>query len=358
MNLKWTPIGFGLFGVVGIVAAFAQGAGSPPSNPKGTTRYNLVVPPGFPPPPLPTDNILTVEGVALGLRLFHETKLSGNNTQSCASCHTPQFAFSNEGKAVSTGITGATGTRNAPGLFNLAYQHQYFWDGRASSLRAQALAPIQNPVEMDQTLTKAVANLSADPTYVAQFAKVFGSAGITSARIGLALEQYELTLMSGYSKFDLAQRGLAKLTAQEQRGFQLFQTPFNPRNNQFGADCTRCHGNGPILSDFQYRNNGLDAKPTDAGREVVTGSPQDFAKFKTPSLRNLSVTGPYMHDGRFTTLEEVVAHYSDGILASPTLDPGLARQNGGVRLTPADEAALVAFLKTLTDNSYLSGIAP
>ncbi len=357
MRRHWKSLAFGLFGVAGILAGFAQGNGGG-TIPKGTTRYNFVVPPGFPVPVLPRDNVLTNEGVALGQRLFNETKLSGNNTQSCASCHSPASAFSDQGKAVSVGATGAKGTRNAMALFNLAYQHDFFWDGRAPSLRNQALQPIQNPVEMNQTLPKAIAALSADKTYVAQFAKAFGSAGITSTRIALALEQFELTLLSGNSKFDLSQRGLARLTAQEQRGARLFQTPFNPRQNQFGADCARCHGNGPLLSNFEFRNNGLDAQPKDPGRQAVTGRASDLGKFKTPSLRNLSVTGPYMHDGRFETLEDVVAHYSDGILPSATLDPGLARQAGGVHLSAADQAALVAFLKTLTDNKYLNGSNP
>ena len=340
----------GLLGAASIMIVLAQGPGGIPP---GTTRYKLVVPTGLPPIQIATDNQLTNEGVALGLRLFNEKKLSGNNTQACSNCHKPNDAFSDAGNAVSTGITGQKGTRNAPGLFNLAYQHTFFWDGRSPTLRAQALAPIQNPVEMNQSLTATINKLTADSTYVSQFAKAFGSAGITSARIGLALEQYEETLLAGTSKFDRSKQGLIRLTAQELRGQQIFNTPFNPRQNQFGGDCARCHG-GPLFSDFKFRNNGLDAQPKDPGLQDVTGRLGDFGLFKTPSVRNLTATGPYMHDGRFMTLEQVVQHYNSGIILSPTVDTGLAREQGGVQLNSADQAALVAFLKTLVEPQFPS----
>lgn len=342
-------------GVCAMAIAFAQGPGGGPI-PPGTTRYAINVPAGFPPPPIPLDNVPTNEGVALGKRLFNETRLSGNNSQSCASCHRPGYAFSDEGKALSVGIAGKKGTRNAPALFNLVYHPSYFWDGRTPTLRAQALQPIQNPAEMDQTLPKALANLSADKTYPAQFAKAFGSKGVTSDRIGLALEQYLVTVMSGSSKFDLSQRGLASLTPTEQRGLDVFRTPYSPPQRQFGGDCARCHG-GPLFTNFQFINNGLDSVPADLGREDVTGRPSDRGKFKVPSLRNLTASGPYMHDGRFSTLLQVVQHYSTGIVESSTLDPGLAHEPGGVKLSSSDQAALVAFLKTLADPAFTSGVA-
>ena len=210
---------------------------------------------------------------------------------------------------------------------------------------------------MNQTLTAAVAKLSADPTYVAQFKKAFGTAGITSARIGLALEQYEISLLAGSSKFDLSQRGLATLTSQEQRGLLVFRTPYNPKANQFGGDCARCH-HEPFFSDFGFHNNGLDSVPKDPGREDVTAVPSDYALFKTPSLRNLTVSGPYMHDGRFNSLEQVVEHYSAGILHSATLDAQMAKEPGGVQLSPADQAALVAFLKTLVEPQFDKNVSP
>jgi cytochrome c peroxidase len=329
-------------GAVWIAAAKLQSGNGP---------YNLVVPPGLPPPHIPADNPLTVNGVALGLRLFNESKLSANNTLSCAGCHKPLNAFSDQGKALSTGITGQQGTRNAPALFNLPYQTSFFWDGRSPTLRAQCLAPIQNPVEMASTLNQVITKLNGDRSYVLQFAKAFGSPGISAARIGLALEQYENTLLSGYSKYDLFLQGKAILTTQEAQGLKVFRTPFNPRAGQFGGDCARCHG-GALFSDFAFRNNGLDANPADPGREDVTGLATDLGKFKTPALRNLTATGPYMHDGRFATLAEVVQHYSSGIIQSSTLDPGLAHEPGGVQLSATDQAALVAFLETLTDPGF------
>jgi len=321
--------------------------GKGPSNPP----FNLVPPLGIPLPPLRPDNPLTVNGVALGQRLFFENRLSGNNTQSCASCHRPNVAFNDVGKAVSVGIKGIAGTRNTPSILNSGFLPHLFWDGRAPSLRAQALVPIQNPIEMDSTLTEVISKLSADPTYQSQFQNAFGTPGITPERIGLALEQFEITQLSGNSKFDAAQAGKAVLTAQEQRGADLFRTPYNPPQGLFGADCIRCHG-GPIFTDARFHNNGLDTTFKDLGLGAIDGNPADDGKFKTPSLRNIAATGPYMHDGRFTTLAEVVAHYSDGIVPSPTLDPGLARENGGVHLSAADQAALVAFLETLTDPRY------
>jgi cytochrome c peroxidase len=340
--------GFGLMGAAAAAIVFAQSSGGIPP---GTTPYNLIVPPGFPKPTIPIDNQLTNEGVALGKRLFSEKKLSGNGTQACSSCHHPTESFSDEGDALSTGSTGVKGTRNAPALINLVYQRCYFWDGRSPSLRAQALVPIQNPLEMNQTIDGAVANLKADPTYVSQFATAFGSKGITGNRIALAIEQYEISTLYGNSKYDRVQQGLASLTPQEQRGLTLFLTPYKPKQGQFGADCARCHS-GALFSDFCFRNNGLDANPADPGREDVTGEASDYGKFKTPSLRNLTVTGPYMHDGRFSTLEEVVQHYSSGIVPSATLDPMLAKEPGGVQLSTSDQAALVAFLKTLVEPQF------
>jgi cytochrome c peroxidase len=346
-------ISSGIFGVGALMISNAQGPGTPPPISTGTTRYSLTIPPGFPSLRIPGDNVPTNEGVALGKRLFSETKLSGNNTQSCASCHKATQAFSDQGKALSVGIDGKAGTRNAMALFNEGYQDSFFWDGRTATLREQALQPIQNPVEMHQSLAQAVAKLSADSSYTAQFAKAFGSKGVTSPRIGLAIEQFLTVQLSANTKFDLVQQRKATFTALEQRGQTLFNTPFDPRQNQFGADCARCHG-GPLFSNFQFRNNGLDSVFKDTGRGGITKDPNDLGKFKTPSLRNLIASGPYMHDGRFSTLEQVIQHYSDGIVNSSTLDPGLRRENGGVHLSKTDQAALVAFLKTLSDPALTS----
>lgn len=304
----------------------------------------------FPQPELPKDNPLTEEGVALGRKLFFETRLSVNNSQACATCHVPAKAFTDR-RMVSLGAEGQTGTRNAMPLFNLAWKSSFFWDGRAPTLRRQVLQPIQNPIEMHETLENVTARLTQDATYRTAFANAFGSEAITSDRVARALEQYLLTLVSFDSKFDRVLKGEAKFTAEEQRGFVLFHTEYDPRIGQFGADCFHCHG-GPLFQSQGFANNGLDKVFKDAGRIQTTGKEGDRGKFAVPSLRNVELTGPYMHDGRFKTLEEVVEHYSTGMKRSATLDPNLAkRPDGGVPLSEADKKALVAFMKTLTDES-------
>ncbi|HZV34507.1 MAG TPA: cytochrome c peroxidase, partial [Verrucomicrobiae bacterium] len=203
------------------------------------------------------------------------------------------------------------------------------------------------------TLTNAIKKIAAKKDYAAAFTSAFGSAEITPEKIGLALEQYLLSLTSFDSKFDRALRGQEQLTAQEQRGFQLFSTEYDPRRGQFGADCFHCHG-GVLFQSQTFANNGLDTEFSDTGRYEVTHRDADKGKFAVPSLRNIALTAPYMHDGRFKTLEEAVEHYCTGTKRSVTLDPNLAKHpNGGVPLSVADKKALVAFLKTLTDERFL-----
>lgn len=303
---------------------------------------------------LPADNPLTVEGVALGRQLFHDTRLSRDGRVSCASCHDPARAFADPGKAFSTGVGGRVGTRNAMPLFNLAWTPTLFWDGRVATLRRQALMPIEHPDEMAQTLPQAVATLAADAELSQRFRQALGGP-VSAERIGLALEQYLLTLVSQDSRFDRAQRGGEPLSAQEQRGFELFLTEHDPRLGLRGADCFHCHG-GALFTNQQFMHNGLRQRLTqpDTGRAQVTGDPADRFKFRTPSLRNVAVTAPYMHDGRFRTLEEVVDHYDRGIERHPNLDPNLAKHPPqGLGLSREDKAALVAFLKTLTDPAFL-----
>jgi len=236
-------------------------------------------------------------------------------------------------------------------LFNLAWKRSFFWDGRASSLRQQVLMPIQNSIEMNQPLEAALAELSAKPEYPALFARAFGSPEITTNRLALALEQFVLTRVSSSSKLDRALDGKEELSEEEKRGFQLFMTEYDPRRGVQGADCFHCHG-GALFQSQGFANNGLDANFPDLGRGAVTGREGDKGRFAVPSLRNVELTGPYMHDGRFKTLEEVVAHYCSGIKRSSSLDPNLAKHpDGGVPLSEADQKALVAFLKTLTEES-------
>ncbi|MFP6865340.1 MAG: MbnP family protein [Roseibacillus sp.] len=314
------------------------------------TPYRFRVARGFPIPELPSDFPLTNERVKLGGLLFHENLLSRNNTQSCASCHQPSHALS-DASQFSTGNSGDLGTRNAMPLFNLAWKDRFFWDGRAPSIREQVLQPIQNPIEMHETLPHVIEELSA-ASYPARFKQAFGTAEITPERLGIALEQFLLTKTSYDSRFDHAAKGMGQLTIEEKRGFELFMMEYDPRRGLKGADCFHCHG-GALFTDHRFHNNGLkDDKDTGFAR--VTKKDSDRNRFITPSLRNIALTAPYMHDGRFQTLEEVVAHYDSGLHRSPTLDPNLAKHpRGGLGLGVEDKAALVAFLKTLTDPKFV-----
>ena len=309
----------------------------------------------FPMPDLPRDNPLIVERVELGKKLFFDKELSVNYQQSCADCHSPEKAFT-DGRRTARGAEGEFGPRNSMPLFNLAWKKEFFWDGRAKSLREQVLQPIQNPIEMHESLTNLCAKLSTTDKidYAALFTAAFGSPAITSEKIALALENYLLTLTSFNAKFDRVLRGEEKFTDEEQRGFELFSTEYDPRRGQFGADCFHCHG-GPLFQSQSFANNGSDSAFTDIGREKVTGKASDRGKFSVPSLRNVELTAPYMHDGRFRTLEDVIRHYSSGVVRSATLDPNLAKHpDGGVPLSNSDKRALVAFLKTLTDAQFSS----
>jgi cytochrome c peroxidase len=318
------------------------------------TPYEFQMSATFPIPDLPRDNPLTVERVALGRKLFFDKRISINEQQSCADCHAPERAFTDT-RRTARGAEGGFGPRNTMPLFNLAWKKEFFWDGRARSLREQVLQPIQNPVEMHQSLTNLVVKLGqANDNYAGLFTGAFGSSEITTEKIALALENYLLTLTSFESKFDRVLRGDEKFTPEEQRGFELFSTEYDPRRGQFGADCFHCHG-GPLFQSQAFANNGLDDTFCDPGREKVTSKASDLGKFAVPSLRNIALTGPYMHDGRFKTLDEVIEHYAGGVKRSATLDPNIAKHpDGGVPLSAADKRALVTFLKTLTDAKYSS----
>jgi cytochrome c peroxidase len=305
----------------------------------------------LPPPPIPSDNPLTVEGVKLGRMLFYEPMLSGDNSMSCASCHKQTTAFSDT-NTFSIGIEGLPGGRQAMPVVNMAWNtNEFFWDGRAHLLRDQSLKPIQDALEMNETLPNVIAKLQGSPMYVEQFRKAFGSDGIDTIRMSMAMEQFMNSIVSYKSKYDNYLAGIATLTEQEERGRFLFFTEYNPAfPDATGADCQHCHGGANFEND-QYMNNGLedDADFTDLGRENVTNNPADRAKFKVPSLRNVELTPPYMHDGRFNTLEEVVDHYNL-VTMSSTLDGSFMQQlPAGLELTADDKAALVDFLKTLTD---------
>ncbi|MBL9132234.1 MAG: cytochrome C peroxidase, partial [Verrucomicrobiaceae bacterium] len=312
--------------------------------------YPITLPRHIPLPALPLDNPLLAARVALGARLFHETALSRTRALSCASCH--QGPTLSDSRRFSPGVDGRHGPRHGMPLFNLAWKSSFFWDGRAPSLRAQALMPVQDHLEMDESLENVVTKLQADPAYPPLFAAAFGSGRISPENLGLAIENFLLTRLSFDSKLDRSVKGAATLTPEEQRGFELFFTEFEPRLGRTGADCFHCHG-GAFFTDHQFHNNGL--VPTDdTGLKKTTGRAADHGKFATPSLRNVALTAPYMHDGRFATLEEVIEHYDHGVHRGATLDPNLAKHipYGGLRLSAEDKSALVAFLKTLTDEHF------
>jgi len=312
----------------------------------------------LPEPNLPADNALTQQGVQLGRMLFYEKMLSLDGSQSCASCHNQADGFSDTLR-FSVGVEMLEGKRQAMSVFNMAWNsNQFFWDGRAHSLREQSLEPIEDPLEMNESLDNVIAKLSNSQMYQDQFTRAFGSQDVTAEKMSLALEQFMLSIVSYDSKYDKFLAGEGQLSESEERGRLLFETEYSPFFPEFsGADCVHCHGGANFEND-QYMNNGLDidAGFSDLGRELATGSVNDRAKFKVPTLRNIELTPPYMHDGRFNTLEEVIEHYDLHIKQSSTLDPALIQvaDNGGLNLTEQDKIDLVNFLKTLTDQTFLN----
>ncbi|MEN8737508.1 MAG: MbnP family protein [Akkermansiaceae bacterium] len=315
--------------------------------PKTFTPFPFKMSKRFPRPHLPMDNPLLAERVELGKKLFFDPILSGDRNVSCASCHLPEKAFSDP-RAISRGVAGAKGNRNSMPLFNLAWKSSFFWDGRAGTLREQVLLPIEDHREMAAGMPEILTRLQNSESYRLAFSRAFAPAAITAEKLSLALENYLLTLTSYDSKFDRAMSGKAALTASEKRGMELFFTEYEPRSGRMGADCFHCHG-GANFSDHQFHNNGL--KPShDLGRAVITGKQSDRLLFSTPSLRNLTLTAPYMHDGRFKTLAEVIAHYNGPMHRSITLDPNLAKHpKTGIQLSVEDQKALVDFLKSLSE---------
>ena len=293
----------------------------------------------------PSDNPLTKEGIALGRELFYEKQLSGDNTMSCASCHDQGLGFSDDNQ-FSEGITGDLGDRQAMAIFNLAWDEKFFWDGRSVSLEDQAFGPVVNPVELNDTWPNVVAKLQATSNYPILFFTAFGTTIIDSVLVSKAISQFERSMVSFNSDYDKFFYGgdASVLTTSEMNGFDLF----------FGdAECIHCHS-GPLLNDPSFRNNGLDLTLTDLGLGAISNLSTDNGKFKVTSLRNIAESAPYMHDGRFTTLEEVVEHYNSNVEGnSPNIDPEMNHFVGGLSLTPIQISDLVAFLKTFSDLDYL-----
>ncbi len=303
------------------------------------------------PPSIPSNNPQTVEGVSLGRKLFFDPILSGDGTLACASCHSPEFSFTDSSQ-FSTGITMQQGDRNSMAIFNAAWNWngKFFWDGRANSLENQAFGPVVNPIEMNNTWPNAVASLQATTNYPSLFNAAFGTSTIDSTLVTMALAQFERTLISGNSRFDFFFLGQGTLTSAELSGYNIY-------NDENRGDCFHCHGSpsNPLWTDNDFHNNGLDATFLDLGLGTVTGNAADNGKFKTPSLRNLAYTAPYMHDGRFGTLDEVIDHYSSGLVSSATIDPLMKEVGqGGVQLSPSDKADLKAFLLSLSEPAFIT----
>lgn len=300
--------------------------------------------------PQPSDNPLTAEGVALGRQLFYEKKLSNTITLSCASCHQQANSF-DDAKAFSEGTNGALGDRNAMPIINLAWSDHFFWDGRRNSLEDQAHDPVTNPVEMANDWRIVVQRLQEDPRYPELFFKAFGTRTVDSQLVVKALAQFERTLVSYNSRFDqfYYQEQAAALTLPEQRGLSIFTGK---------GLCNNCHLMNTLFTDKQFRNNGLDVQFKDDGLMKFTGKPSDRGKFKVPTLRNIAQTAPYMHDGRFATLEEVVDFYSGAVRQdSPNLDEHMPDFGSGLNLNQKEKADLVAFLKALSDTDFLTNPA-
>lgn len=318
----------------GAVLALLAYAGS------ASQALELSAPLGVDEPVIPEANPLTPEKVALGQQLFFDSRLSADNTVACATCHDPRKGFSN-GERVGIGIRGQRGPRNVPTLFNAALSDFYFWDGRAASLEEQALGPIQSPREMGQSHEATVAKLRRLKGYRVQFARVFGTEAFTIREVAAAIAAFERTLLTGNSPFDRYKYGgeAGALTAAQERGLLVFRER---------ARCVKCHlvdeFSAP-LTDNRFHNLGIGAEGAaiDPGRSAVTKDPKDLGKFKTPTLRNVSQTAPYMHDGRFATLEEVVDFYDKGGTPNPNLDPDIMP----LRLTVQEKADLLAFLRAL-----------
>jgi len=323
-----------------------------------TTPYTFENNEPLPSSPNYSNNPLTQEGVALGKKLFYDKRLSGDNTMSCNSCHKQENAFATN-LAVEVGIDGIAGKRSSMPLFNLLWnQDKFFWDGRALTLEEQTQMPVEDQIEMHETWENAISELQADELYPVLFKNAFNvsSDQITQTLAGKAMSQFLRTLVSNNSKYDQYLRGEYDLNNQEFKGLGMFEVE-GPKDgvSKGGADCFHCHPQ-PIFTDYTFRNNGIDTDNsfTDLGREEFTGNALDRAKFKTPSLRNLLYTAPYMHDGRFETLEEVIEHYNSGGHASSTIDPDMKNLEYGLLLTQNEKDNLLAFLKALSDPSFIT----
>ncbi|WP_317047981.1 cytochrome-c peroxidase [Pedobacter cryoconitis] len=312
-----------------------------------STFLGFQKPANFPQPVYKLENNkFTEAGFLLGRALFYEPRLSRDNTISCGSCHIQSSGFTQHGHDVSHGIDDRLGSRNSPPIMNLAWNKTFMWDGGIFDLDLQPISPITNPVEMDEKIENVLLKLKQMPKYVTMFNRAFGTDEITNARMMKALSQFMVLCVSANSKYDQVMRKEQGqvFTPDEQAGYTIFK-----------ERCGSCHRE-PLFTDGTFRNNGLAIGPNnDQGRSMATLHPEDEYKFKVPSLRNLGYTSPYMHDGRFLTLNGVLTHYAQEVQATPNLDP-LMQQNGrlGIALIADDKLKLLTFLKTLDDKDFVT----
>lgn len=290
-------------------------------------------------------NPVTKNGVELGRKLFYEGRLSRNNTISCGFCHIQENAFTHHGHTVSHGVDDRIGIRNAPAIQNMAFLKRYMWDGVIHNLNEQPIIPITDVNEMDSSMPEVISKLKDDQKYKKLFMAAYGDESITGERILKALSQFMASMISADAKYDRVRQGKESFTSEESQGKALF--------NQ---KCTSCH-NGELFTDESFRNTGMyyNTQFKDAGRYRVTLDQNDWMKFRVPSLRNIEYTAPYMHDGRFYTLNAVLNFYSDNVEDNANLDPQL-KQNGhiGISMNASEKQLIIAFLKTLSDKNFIS----
>jgi cytochrome c peroxidase len=331
-----------------LLLPFVIGCSSDDSAEYKNVPLDVVIPSNF--PAIAYDlshNPPTEKGFELGKKLFYDGRLSSDGIVSCGFCHLQEHAFTHHGHTVSHGVNNATGTRNAPPIQNMAYQTTFMWDGATNNLDLQALIPLTSTIEMNGNLTSIVNMMKGDAAYTKLFKQAFTDGEINTENMLKALSQFVVMMTSSNSKFDKFRRGEVggTLTVDELAGYEIFN-----------AKCATCHATD-LMTDNSFRNNGLAVNPmvNDVGRYAATKADTDYYKFKVPSLRNVEKSAPYMHDGRFGTLEAVLNHYDSGITNSATLDP-ILNTNGtlGVKLNPDEKIKIIAFLKTLTDNQYLT----
>ena len=314
-------------------------------------------PDNFPIMETPANNPQTKEGIALGRRLFFDPILSANNEMACANCHLPASGFT-DNLAVSTGIDGTAGTRSSMALFNIGYYTKgLFWDGSSNSLEEQALLPVEDPIELHDSWENVVEKLAQHADYPTLFRQAFGienSGEITKELTAKAIAQFERSIISGNSKYDRVIRGEEFFEDEELNGWSMF---FDEGGGLPDAECGHCH-NAPLFTVNDYFNNGLDSVASlmdfeDIGLGGITGRVFDNGKFRAPTLRNIALTAPYMHDGRFNTLQEVIDHYNEGVHYSDNVDPLLLKP-GGLGLSEQQKQDLITFLHTLTDTAFVN----